>query len=148
MSENAEGQLPRGGFAQFKPELHVTDIDQSLAFWTEVVGFTVAYARVSEKFAYLEHAHGAQMMLCQRNGKWETGPMQPPFGQGVMFQLEVDDLDGVLATIKAKGITPYSPLREVWRKTGNVMGGQREIFLQDPDGYLIMIEQGMGDRPL
>ncbi len=42
------------------------------------------YQRPAECFAYLERADGAQVMLCQRHGRFETGPMQPPLGQGAM----------------------------------------------------------------
>jgi hypothetical protein len=39
-------------------------------------------------------------------------------------------------------------LRDVWRRIGDRKGGQREIFLQDPDGYLVMVAQDLGERPL
>jgi hypothetical protein len=39
-------------------------------------------------------------------------------------------------------------LRDVWRRIGDRIGGQREIFLQDPDGYLVMVAQDLGERPL
>lgn len=27
-------------------------------------------------------------------------------------------------------------------------GGQREVFVQDPDGYLVMAAESLGSRPL
>ena len=33
--------------------------------------------------------------------------------------------------------------REVWRRWGD-----REIVVQDPDGYLIMVAEDLGERPL
>ena len=57
------------------PELLVTDFDASLAFWRDILGFAVAYARPAERFAYLERSEGAQVMLHPRAGVWETaGP--------------------------------------------------------------------------
>ena len=38
--------------------------------------------------------------------------------------------------------------REVWRRWGDREGGKREIVVQDPDGYLIMIAEDLGERPL
>ena len=37
--------------------------------------------------------------------------------------------------------------REVWREVGDRQAGQREIFVLDPDGYLVMIAHHLGERP-
>jgi catechol 2,3-dioxygenase-like lactoylglutathione lyase family enzyme len=71
---------PTAGWAKIVTELHVTDLELSLAFWKEILGFEIAYGREEEKFVYLEHPEGQQIMLCQRHGRFETGPMQPPLG--------------------------------------------------------------------
>jgi predicted lactoylglutathione lyase len=75
---------PKSGWAKMVSELHVTDLDASLAFWKVIIGFEIAYQRPEERFVYLEHPEGQQIMLCQRHRRFETGPMQWPFGQGVM----------------------------------------------------------------
>ncbi len=31
---------------------------------------------------------------------------------------------------------------------GDRMGGQQEFLVQDPDGYLVMVAQRIGERPL
>ncbi|MDP6874318.1 MAG: VOC family protein [Alphaproteobacteria bacterium] len=146
------GAPPSTGWQPMVCELHVEDIAASRSFWCEVIGFRVAYDRPVEDFLYLERrladGRGAQLMLCQRNGRWETGPMQHPLGQGVMFQLEVDDLSIVVAALAARGWPIHTPLREVWRQAGDRQDGQLEIFVQDPDGYLLMLNQDLGERPL
>jgi len=71
-------------------ELHVNELKQSLEFWCELLGFSIAYRRPAEKFAYLERPEGAQVMLCQRHGRFETGPLQQPLGQGIMLQVYVN----------------------------------------------------------
>ena len=38
--------------------------------------------------------------------------------------------------------------REVWRRYGDIEGGRREIFVLDPDGYLVMLARDLGTRPL
>ena len=65
---------PKMGWAKMVTELHVADLNVSLAFWKDTIGFEIAYAREEERFVYLEHAEGQQIMLCQRNGRFETGP--------------------------------------------------------------------------
>jgi catechol 2,3-dioxygenase-like lactoylglutathione lyase family enzyme len=127
-------------------ELHVNDLDASLAFWQGIIGFETAYKREEEKFVYLEHPEGHQIMLCQRHGRFETGPMRPPLGQGAMFQIYLLDISSILAKLRARNWPMYLELREVWRKTGDRESGQQEVFVQDPDGYLLMLAQSIGER--
>jgi catechol 2,3-dioxygenase-like lactoylglutathione lyase family enzyme len=139
---------PRAGWPKIVTELHVTDLNASLAFWKDIVGFEIAFSRDEEKFVYLEHPEGQQIMLCQRHGRFETGPMQPPFGQGAMFQIYLQSIEPVLSNLVAKNWSIYLGAREVWRKTGDRESGQREVFVQDPDGYLLMLAHSIGERVL
>ncbi|MBU8536979.1 VOC family protein [Falsiroseomonas tokyonensis] len=143
------GAPPRSGWAGFVPELMVNDLPASLAFWREVLGFGLAYDRPEELFVYLEHPDaGQQAMLCQRSGRFETGPMDRPLGQGVMFQLYLSRLAPVLAALAARSWPIHQGPREIWRCTGDRESGQREVFVQDPDGYLLMVAQNLGERPV
>jgi len=139
---------PSSGFASLKPELHVNDLEASLSFWVDVLEFEIAYQRQEELFVYLESPNGAQVMLCQRHGGYETGPMEKPLGQGVMFQIDMTDLDAVEKRLQERNWPIYAGPREVWRELGDRLGGQREIFVQDPDGYLLMLAKAMGTREL
>ena len=140
------GAPPRSAWAPLKPELLVTDLEASLAFWRGLLGFRIAYSR--DGFVYLERPEGAQIMLCQRDGTFETGAMEPPFGRGAMFQVYVDDVASLEKALDDADWPLYAPLREVWRRWGDREGGQRELFVQDPDGYLVMIAEVIGERPL
>lgn len=142
------GAPPRGGFARLVPELLVSDISKSLAFWRNALGFTIAYQRPEEGFAYLERPEGAQIMLSQRSGTWETGALELPFGRGAMFQIFVDDVDAIAATLANLRLPLYAGPREVWRRYGDREGGKREIFVLDPNGYLVMLAHDLGERPL
>jgi catechol 2,3-dioxygenase-like lactoylglutathione lyase family enzyme len=53
------------------PELKVADIAQSLAFWRDILGFSVRFDRPEDGFAYLD-LEGAEIMLDQRG----TGPLE------------------------------------------------------------------------
>jgi catechol 2,3-dioxygenase-like lactoylglutathione lyase family enzyme len=142
------GAPPRTGWAKLVCELLVEDIETSLGFWTKMLGFEIAYQRPEQGFAYLERPEGAQTMLCQRSGNWETAPLRRPFGRGVMFQIYVESLAKVLSTLSDAAWPLHAGPREVWRRYGDREGGKREIFVQDPDGYLIMIAEDLGERPL
>ena len=142
------GRPPKNGWAGLVPELLVEDIGRSLSFWRDLLGFEIAYQRPEDKFVYLERQDGAQVMLCQRWGKWETGPLERPHGRGVMFQIYVADFAAFFTSFQASGWPIYEGPRESWRAYGDREGAMREVFVQDPDGYLIMIAQHIGERPL
>jgi catechol 2,3-dioxygenase-like lactoylglutathione lyase family enzyme len=128
-------------------ELHVNDLKASRSFWHDVLDFDTAFERPDEKFVYLEHPEGHQIMLCQRHGRFETGPLTPPLGQGAMFQIYLSSLEPVLSRLRAHDWPIYLGPREIWRQTGDCETGQKEVFVQDPDGYLLMIAENIGRRP-
>jgi catechol 2,3-dioxygenase-like lactoylglutathione lyase family enzyme len=140
------GSPPKSGFSPMAIELIVTDYDKTFAFWTGPLGFRVCYTRPLMKFAYLEHPDGAQMMFYQRDGDWETGAFELPLGRGAIIQLGVKNIEDAYARITAANIPRYVELREKWRDWGDREGGQREFLVQDPDGYLIMVNQKIGER--
>jgi catechol 2,3-dioxygenase-like lactoylglutathione lyase family enzyme len=135
------GSPPKNGFAALAIELIVSNYDRSLAFWTGPMGFEVCYTRPAQKFAYLERPEGAQVMFYERDGDWETGLFELPFGRGAIIQLGVVDIELLYAAVKAAGLPLYVDLRERWRDWGDRQGGQREFLVQDPDGYLVMVNQ-------
>ena len=142
------GAPPRNGWAMLMAEMMVTDYPASLRFWTGVLGFDLAFQRPAQKLACLQRPEGAQVMIYQRDGDWETGPMQPPFGRGLVVQVYVADAAALAARVQAAGVPFYVPLREKWRDWGDRLGGQREFLVQDPDGYLVMVAERIGERPL
>jgi catechol 2,3-dioxygenase-like lactoylglutathione lyase family enzyme len=148
MMRAARNAPPKTGWAKMVTELHVNDLNASLAFWKDIIGFDIAYSRQEEKFVYLEHSEGQQIMLCQRHGRFETGPMHLPLGQGAMFQIYFQNIDSVLSNLVARNWPIYLGPREIWRKTGDRESGQREVFVQDPDGYLLMLAHNIGERAL
>ena len=139
------GAPPKNGFATLVPELAVTDIEVSLAFWCGPLGFRVAYDRPLARFAYLERG-SAQIMLCEMNGRWETGEAARPFGRGINLQIEVDRLDPLLHALETAGCPLFEAPAVAWYRAGDVEIGQREFLVQDPDGYLLRFIEGLGTR--
>ncbi|MSP48771.1 MAG: VOC family protein [Alphaproteobacteria bacterium] len=146
--EEPFGSVPKTGWAKMVPELLVRDVDNSLSFWRDLLGFDIAYRRPAPRFVYLERPEGAQIMLCQRMGNRETGPLESPYGRGAMFQVYIARLAPVLSALSARAWPIYEGPREAWRGIGDREGGQREVFVQDPDGYLVMVAEDLGERPL
>ena len=84
--------------ATLVPELVVTNIARSIAFWCGLVGFAVRYDRPEEGFAYLGLG-GADVMLDEyRPGcrYWLTRPLDPPLGNGMNLQIEVPAVAPIL----------------------------------------------------
>jgi len=127
-------------------EMMVRDYPASLAWWTGPMGFAQVFERPAQKLAFLQHPDGAQVMIYERDGDWEVGPMEPPFGRGAVIQIFVADVTAAHA--RFAGLPLYVALREKWRDWGDRLGGQREFLVQDPDGYLVMVAQHIGARPL
>ena len=129
-------------------EMMVDDFPRSYAFWTGVLGFAPVFTRPAQRLALLEHPDGAQVMIYQRDGDWEVAAMEAPLGRGGVTQAFVRDVQAVAAQVRAAGLPFYVDLREKWRDWGDRLGGQREFLVQDPDGYLVMVAQRIGERPL
>ncbi|MBF9232939.1 bleomycin resistance protein [Microvirga alba] len=146
---SGRGGGPQGGFNPLVPELDVTDIEKSLWFWCDLLGFEVAYDRPKAKFAYLQR-EGAQIMLCQINGNWQTGTLEAPFGRGVNFQIAARNLDPMLKALADAGWPLFREPSEAWYRIGDQLmeNGSREFLVQDPDGYLIRFAESIGSRPI
>ncbi len=120
------------------PELSVTDIAGSLAFYRDVLGFAVVYDRPSEGFAYLRY-EGLELMLDQigLGRTWATAPLTPPLGRGMNLQCEIRSLDQMLERLATAGTALYLPLETKAYEVGGELVTQRQFCVQDPDGYLL-----------
>ena len=131
------------------PELSVTDYEASRHFWCNLVGFSLRYERPEEGFGYrvLGNAH---LMLDQINqGRtWATGSLERPLGRGINFEVQVENLDTVLQRIMSAGWPIFVEPEEKWYRAGDIEIGVRQFLVQDPDGYLLRLQQEIGERPV
>jgi len=139
--------IPSGGFAALVPELEVEELDVSLDFWCAVLGFQIAYQRPEKGFAFLQR-DGAQVMLCQRNGIWDTALLERPFGRGINFEIRVESVAPLLGVLAANGWPLFRPIEDAWYRIGAEETGNRQFLVQDPDGYLLRFTENLGRRPL
>lgn len=131
------------------PELDVSDIDASLAFYAGICGFTVRYERPEERFVYLD-LDGVHLMLEAAAGpgrRFSTAPLERPFGRGVNFQIAVRDVDALYARVEAAGCDVPIPMEERWYRADDVLCGNRQFVVADPDGYLLRFFRDLGERP-
>ena len=87
-------------FSKNMPELSVTNLENSLNFY-KIAGFKVEYDRPKNKFAFISLGE-IQFMLQEiaNNDKWNVAPLSYPFGNGINFQLEVENLDEIYNSFK------------------------------------------------
>lgn len=136
---------PLGEWAQLAPAMIVSDLAASLRFWIDLLGFSIAYERPEDEFVYLSRS-SAHVMLYQRCGMYETGALDPPYGRGIMLQIQVDDVGAVLAALGDRNWSIYQAIKDAWHRAGAVERGLRQFLVQDPDGYLLMIYEELGVR--
>ncbi|MCT9853357.1 VOC family protein [Priestia megaterium] len=123
-------------FNKLIPELSVKDINKSKEFYLEILEFQLIYERVEEKFAFIS-LNGAQIMIEECNGHWQTGELEYPYGRGINFQIEVENIESILQNLKRHKIALF---RE--SMLNNYSGFiQKEFIVQDPDGYLLRFSQ-------
>jgi catechol 2,3-dioxygenase-like lactoylglutathione lyase family enzyme len=134
------------------PELYVTDLENSLDFYVETLGFKVEYDRPREKFTALSLG-GAHLMLEQapslaratreqfEQGQWRTAGMQEPFGRGINLEIDVPDVESLERRLAEND---YPLLLELHEKTYRVKNGDkrvRRLLVADPDGYLLRFSE-------
>ena len=128
------------------PELTVSDFAESLAFYTRGVGFEVAFTCAEPAFAYLDF-EGAQLMGSEfHQDGWNVAGLARPYGKGINLQIECSDVDGLREELARSSYPLYRAIEEQWYETGDVLSGQREFLVQDPDGYLLRFSEFLGER--
>lgn len=132
------------------PEMIVSDLARSLRFYCEVLGFRIEYQRPEHHFAFLSF-HGSQLMLEQddlEESSWRVGPLQAPFGRGMNLSIKCPDVQGLVARFETAGHTLRKPLEERWYRSNDVLFGERNCLLLDPDGYLLRFAEDLGTKAL
>ncbi|MGE3318194.1 MAG: bleomycin resistance protein [Candidatus Berkiella sp.] len=135
-------------FNALVPELYCSHFETSLKFYTQVLGFSVVYSRIDERFAFLDR-QGAQLMIEQPipgARAWIMGDMQPPLGKGINFEISTTDVVQLHEKCKHNQATIYLPLEEKWYAAGDNMVGNLQFIVLDPDGYMLRFAQDLGEK--
>lgn len=127
-------------FNKLIPELTVSNIEKSKWFYTEILGFKIEYERLNDKFIFLSLGE-AQLMLEEINGNWNVGELKYPFGNGVNFQIEVDNIDDIVSTMKENDIQLFKDVFSSSYQCDNITYIEKEIIVLDPDGYMLRFSE-------
>ena len=133
-------------FNKIIPELSVTNLNRSLDFY-KTIGFKIEYERPENKFAFLSMGE-IQFMIQEisNNDKWNIAPLSYPFGNGINFQLEVDDIKTIYDALKNNNYEIKFEIEENWYRQDNKLLGNKEFLVQDPDGYLLRFSEDLGEK--
>ena len=122
-------------FNSLIPELSVTDISKSLAFYQKL-GFQVKYQREESKFYFLELEEN-QLMIEQINEHWNVGVLEYPFGRGINISMTLQDIVAFYEKVKSLKIPLFQELSTQEYRVQDQVYLDKEFLLQDPDGYLL-----------
>ena len=128
------------------PELSVSNLETSLNFY-KTAGFKLEYNRPENKFAFISLGE-IQFMLQEisDNEKWALSPLSCPFGNGINFQLEVDNLDEIYHNFIKANYKIAFDIEENWYRQDDKFLGNKEFLIQDPDGYLLRFSMDLGNK--
>lgn len=133
---------------QMIPEFDVFNLEESLNFYTKLIGFHIEYDRKEDKFAFLQ-LENVQIMLQEidiENNKWGTGKLEYPLGVGINFQIEVPNIDEIYTRLKKANYKIFVEIEDHWYRKENTLLGCREFLAQDPNGYLLRFSQDLGEK--
>lgn len=136
--------------ARLVPELYVFDLQESLRFYTDVLGFTMLYERKDERFVYLE-LEGAQLMLeevSDRSRQFGSATLERPLGRGVNLQIQISMVDVLYEQVLSSDADVVIAIEEKWYRVNSKEGGNRQFVVSDPDGYLLRFYTDLGSRPI
>ena len=133
-------------FNKIIPELSVTNLNKSIDFY-KTIGFKIEYERPENKFTFISFGE-IQFMLQEisKNEKWEVAPLKYPFGNGIKFQLEVNNVEKIYNNLIKNNYKITFEIEENWYRQDNKLLGNKEFLVQDPDGYLLRFSEDLGEK--
>ena len=134
-------------FSDVTPNLVVSNVERSMAFYRDVLGFSVT-ATVPDAgpfvFAWMQR-DGVSVFLNSRESVAEHPGLaaRPIGGSATLFiTIDADDaaggVDGLFASVSRRA-TVMMPLKDQFY-------GMREFGIEDPDGYVIFFAQRTAPR--
>ncbi|BCE00910.1 bleomycin resistance protein [Marinicellulosiphila megalodicopiae] len=121
------------------PELYCSDINITKHFYVNVLGFTVKYERIEEQFAYFT-LDGVDIMAEGIDGvgrRWLTDKMEKPYGRGVNFQWDVNEIDLMYQRVLEHAKDDiYLEMEIKEYQCNDQVAVQKQFIVKDPDGYL------------
>lgn len=138
---------------QMTPELACSNINMSLSFYIETLGFKIQYQREEEGFAMLER-QGARIMLDEiKKGAlagigriWLSGPLEKPFGRGINLEIQTVKVNELYTRVQKTDAKIFLPIEDKWYRINQIEICNRQFIVLDPDGYMLRFSECLGER--
>ncbi|MFN3212864.1 MAG: bleomycin resistance protein [Henriciella sp.] len=129
------------------PELYVSNLRVSVAFYCDTLGFAIDYARPEDRFAFLKRGTAALMLEEPIGRTWLAAPLEAPYGRGINLQIVVEDVRALYAACERTPVRIIQPLEtKAYRRRDDTVS-QTQFVVQDPDGYLIRLAEIRASEP-
>ena len=120
------GTITQSKIKKMSPQVLVTDIEPSIKFYTEKLGFDLEFRYEDFYAGILKDGHSIHLkcgtpLIEQRKNKTENDDL------AIVFSVE--DIDGLYREFLNKSVDIVQPLCD--RPYG------REFYIADPDGYIL-----------
>jgi catechol 2,3-dioxygenase-like lactoylglutathione lyase family enzyme len=122
-------------FLSISPRLHIADYNRSVAFYRDVLGFTVdaTFPEENPQFALMSR----DSVAIQIGGpEAKKGPSDPPT---VTLYLDVEDALAMHEELQGRVAIEWGPEVFFYQR--------REFAFRDPDGHLIIVSEETDDAP-
>lgn len=129
-------------FNKLIPEFTVTNIEKSKDFYINFLKFKLEYERIEDKFAFVS-LDECQIMLQEKESidKWDNSVLEYPFGRGINFQIDVDDIDLLYSNLKEKQYNIEIEMEINQYRENETLWTEKGILIRDLDGYLLRFSQ-------
>ena len=117
------------------PEFMVSNIEQSRSFYCDLLGFTIEYQRLEEKFLFLS-LEDCQLML-EEGTKDELAELTYPFGRGVNISFGIEDVPRLYQKLLEANYPIHLPLTKRKFRVDDHYIYPHEFAVLDPDGYFL-----------
>jgi len=131
-------------FKKLTPDLMVTNVSETVIFYTENLGFRLdmlvpedektieAELTKDKKYVYAMVSKNEVFVMFMRRDVYEediSALKDMPIGASVSFYIEVEDIEALYQELK--------PKVEIVRELKNAWYGMKEFYIKDCNGYIL-----------
>lgn len=131
------------------PNLIVTDMAQSVAFYRDILGFTVKFAVTPDRTMAEEDGDAAFTIL-----EWDGAEIMLQTEESLNGELSVDAIPPTRpwGTVYLRGMHPKEAIghldaRAILKGPETTWYGMNELYVRDPDGHILCIGAPEGPAP-
>ena len=79
---------------------------------------------------------------------WIVEPLDYPRGRGLNISIDCPSTRDLIERLKGAGVPLRKLVGDCWYRDNDILHGQRNFLVQDPDGYLLRFAESLGTKPL